>query len=581
MKKTIGIDLGTNSIGWAIRDHSQSGNQIINDGVITFDKGVATEKGNEMPKVQKRTESRGKRRNYQAEKYRKFELLKFLIDKKMCPLTKAELEKWQKHRKGLKREYPQSKAFIYWLRFDFDGDGKPDFFLFNKEKYESYYIFRACSILDEFKHIFERNPQILGRVLYQLVQLRGFKGRDDEEAKTMLTGSDKNGTKGRNDIEDYIVRFKTLGAALYHYQKENGGRIRQRYNLRKDYENELKEICTIHNISNDDYQKLWKTLIWQRPLRTQKGLIGNCIYEKNKKRIAVSHPLYEEYRTWIFINNLNIEPPFQEDKIQYLNQKIYPIFLKSTPDFELEVIDKQLKKDGAKRLSNHHDKTKVLSARLLKNFQDIFGENWKEVLQWDINGNRDSQPLKRVSNFYNFEDIWHVLYTFDGRENLKSFAIEKLNLDDEKANKFSKIPLQQGYATLSSSAIKKILPYLQRGYLYSHAIYMANLYKILGEKQVTNTFTEHFADEISLILNKEAEERLQCSIVNSLITQELSSEFRYQISDDRKLDDSEMRLVLDKAIETFGVATWNFMEEYKKQEILNFVSENYRLFLKN
>ena len=68
--------------------------------------------------------------------------------------------------------------------------------------------------------------------------------------------------------------------------------------------------------------------------------------------------------------------------------------------------------------------------------------------------------------------------TFDGQENLKKFALEKLNLDEEKATRFSKIKLQQGFATLSISAIKKILPYLQKGFLYSHAVYMANLYKM-------------------------------------------------------------------------------------------------------
>ena len=81
MKKRLGIDLGTNSIGWAIREvNTKLKNQIVNKGVLLFDKGVATDKGNEYPKVQKRTESRGVRRNYQAEKYRKYELLEFLIN---------------------------------------------------------------------------------------------------------------------------------------------------------------------------------------------------------------------------------------------------------------------------------------------------------------------------------------------------------------------------------------------------------------------------------------------------------------------------------------------------------------------
>lgn len=293
MKKTIGIDLGTNSIGWAIREENERlENQIIDKGVLLFDKGVASEKGNEFPKVQKRTESRGKRRSYQAEKYRKFKLLEFLIQNNMCPLTLEELDEWRKYKKGRKRKYPQSEKFINWLRFDFDGNSKPDFHLFDKNKHESYYVFRAFAINEKYKDVYADNPHILGRVFYQLVQRRGFKGRDEEEAKTMLEGSKKTGTAGRNDIKDYIAEHKTLGATLYYFQKDKGGRIRQRYNLRKDYEYELKEICRVHNISESEYQKLWKAIIWQRPLRTQKGLIGLCTFEKNKRRVAVSHPLY-------------------------------------------------------------------------------------------------------------------------------------------------------------------------------------------------------------------------------------------------------------------------------------------------
>ncbi|MGI9579810.1 type II CRISPR RNA-guided endonuclease Cas9 [Chryseobacterium sp. RRHN12] len=580
MSKIFGIDLGSNSCGWAIRNTDLEGNQIEDFGVITFEKGVASEKGNEFPKVQKRTESRGKRRNYQAEKYRKFGILQFLIERNMCPLSIEDFNNWKTYRKGKKREYPQSEEFLNWIRFDFDGDGLPDFHLFGKDKSESYYVFRALAGNPQYKNVFVNNPQILGRVFYQLVQRRGFKGRDEEEAKTMLTGSDKNGTKGRNDIEEYLDKYKTLGAALYHFQKDFGGRIRQRYNLRKDSEAELKWICDLHNISKDNYSKLWKAIIWQRPLRTQKGLIGNCIYEKGKKRVSVSHPLYEEYRAWVFINNLNIIPPLDEDRQEYIQAKIYPLFYKSKPDFELIDIDKQLKKDGAKRTSRHHEKTKVFSVKLLKQFQDVFGENWKDILKWDITGERSSQPVKKSSTEYTFEDVWHVLMTFDGQENLKNFALEKLNLDEEKASKFSKIKLQQGFATLSLSAIKKILPYLQKGFLYSHAVYMANLYKMLGENEISETLINHFSEEIYRILNQDLANRKNAAIVNSLISEMLNDGTRYYITDDRNLDNTERKLVLTSTIDNYGQESWDKLDEETKVNIIDYVSTKYLEFLK-
>jgi CRISPR-associated endonuclease Csn1 len=580
MNTILGVDLGSNSIGWAIRDILNKENQIIDCGVLTFDKGVATEKGNEFPKVQKRTESRGKRRNYQAEKYRKFKLLEFLIANNMCPLTIEELDIWRKYSKGQKREYPQSEKFLYWLRFDFNEDGKPDFHLFGKDKNESYYIFRALIINSEFKHIYQNNPQILGRVLYQLVQKRGFRGRDEEEAKTILHGSEKTGTAGRNNIEDYIEKHTTLGAALYYYQQEKGGRIRQRYNLRKDYENELKEICKIHSLNDDDYQKLWKAIIWQRPLRTQKGLVGICIYEKNKKRAPISHPLYEEYRTWIFINNLKIEPPYGIDKQAYLNETIYPLFYKTSNDFKFQNIQTKLIKDNATIFSKFGSETKVIAAKLLKSFQDILGDDWKERYGWNDIHNREKQPIKKDSDHYNFEDLWHVLNTFDSQEKLKQFAIDKLKLDEEKADKFSKIKLNQGYATLSLSAIKKILPFLQKGFLYSQSVYLANLYKVLGSEQITDDLINYFANEVQTIINRNKEQKNNNEIINSLIADELNEEYRYSIDFDRELDESELSLINNKIIGVYGEKTWNELHANKKEEILEYISTHFKEFLK-
>jgi len=40
MKKIFGIDLGTNSIGWAIRELNSSNTQIVHKGVLTFEKGI-------------------------------------------------------------------------------------------------------------------------------------------------------------------------------------------------------------------------------------------------------------------------------------------------------------------------------------------------------------------------------------------------------------------------------------------------------------------------------------------------------------------------------------------------------------
>lgn len=580
MTKILGIDAGTNSLGWSIRDTETNGNQIIDYGVVIFDKGVASEKGVEFPKVQKRTESRGKRNNYRAEKYRKWALLSFLIENNMCPLSHEELDEWRKYKKGKQRKYPQSILFLNWLRFDFDGDGKPDFHLIDKDTNDNLFAFRALAVDPNFHSVYKKNLYLLGRIFYQLVQRRGFKGRDEEEAKTMLQGSNKNGTKGRDDIAEFIEQYTSLGAALYYYQKETGERIRQRYNLRKDYETELKILCKLYDINDEDYQKLWKAIIWQRPLRTQKGLVGFCIYEKNKKRIQVSHPLYEEYRTWSFINNLKIVPPAGVEKQTYIQEKIYPLFFKSSNDFELKTILNQLKKDGGKIDSKFKEKTKVVSAKLLKSFHDIFGDNWKELLHWNNINERNGQPLKKQRVTFDYDEIWHVLKTFDSQENLKNFALNKLNLDDEKADKFSKIKLNQGYATMSLSAIKKILPFLRKGIPYHYAVFLANLYKVLEKETITDDMVDFFIKEFREVETNNEQIRLLNTVVNSLVIDELNSKYRYSIENERNLDDSEKKNIHSKLIEIFGEKTWTLLSDDRKTVSYDYVAKYYKEFLR-
>lgn len=85
--KTLGLDLGTNSIGWAIRDTETSdANQIVDYGVTVFRKGAGDGKQGEFSLAAERRKNRSKRRLYNAKRYRKWELLKVLIENNMCPL---------------------------------------------------------------------------------------------------------------------------------------------------------------------------------------------------------------------------------------------------------------------------------------------------------------------------------------------------------------------------------------------------------------------------------------------------------------------------------------------------------------
>lgn len=91
--RTLGLDIGTNSIGWGIVD--ERAQKIQNCGVYVFPEGVKKEKRNEISKAAERTKFRSERRLKFRRKLRKYETLKVLIQNGMCPLSLEELEKWR------------------------------------------------------------------------------------------------------------------------------------------------------------------------------------------------------------------------------------------------------------------------------------------------------------------------------------------------------------------------------------------------------------------------------------------------------------------------------------------------------
>lgn len=162
--KTLGIDLGTNSIGLALNDN----NSFDWYGVYTFKKGVGEGKSGEFSLAAERTKNRASRRLYNARRYRKWETLKILIDNDFCPLSKENLNKWIYYKKGEGRVFPVSdESFSKWIKLDFNNDGAPD--------YSSPYQLRRHLITERLDLTIKENRYKIGRALYHIAQRRGFK----------------------------------------------------------------------------------------------------------------------------------------------------------------------------------------------------------------------------------------------------------------------------------------------------------------------------------------------------------------------------------------------------------------------
>ena len=157
MEKILGVDLGTNSIGWAIVEDTDKGYILKDRGVDIFQEGVARDKNNEKPSVQDRTEARALRRHYFRRRLRKIELLRLLVKYGLCPyLTDEQLDLWR-----MKKQYPLDDGFLQWQRTDDNKDKNP---------YHDRYVALTQTLnLEKMEHRY-----MLGRAIYHLAQRRGF-----------------------------------------------------------------------------------------------------------------------------------------------------------------------------------------------------------------------------------------------------------------------------------------------------------------------------------------------------------------------------------------------------------------------
>ena len=186
MKKTLGIDLGTNSLGWAILDDITL--DILDKGVVVFPEGMNLTDDNAKTPAAQRRAARSARRIKFRRQIRKWHLLKELIKNGMCPLKQEELELWKKN--GI---YPvANKDFIEWLK--------------STDKTNPY---KDRANAAEFKV----EPYVLGRALYHICQRRGFKSsRKDvcKENDSKETGKAKTGEVA-TDISEITKAIEEAG----------------------------------------------------------------------------------------------------------------------------------------------------------------------------------------------------------------------------------------------------------------------------------------------------------------------------------------------------------------------------------
>ena len=622
-QKVLGLDLGTNSIGSAVRNLDLSDDlqwQLEFFSSDIFRSSVNKESnGREYSLAAQRSAHRRSRGLNEVRRRRLWATLNLLIKHGFCPMSSESLMRWCTYdkRKGLFREYPiDDKDFNAWILLDFNGDGRPD--------YSSPYQLRRELVTRQFDFEQPIERYKLGRALYHIAQHRGFKSSKGETLSQQETNSKPSSTDEIPDVagamkasEEKLSKglstymkehnLLTVGAAFAQLEDE-GVRVRNNNDyraIRSQFQHEIETIFKFQqglSVESELYERLISekknvgTIFYKRPLRSQRGNVGKCTLERSKPRCAIGHPLFEKFRAWTLINNIKVRmsvDTLDEQLPMKLRLDLYnECFLAFVrTEFKFEDIRKYLEKRLGIHFSyndktiNYKDSTSVAGCPITARFRKMLGEEWES---FRVEGQKERQAhsknnisFHRVS--YSIEDIWHFCYDAEEPEAVLAFAQETLRLERKKAEELVRIwsAMPQGYAMLSQKAIRNINKILMLGLKYSDAVILAKVPEPVdvSDEELLSIAKDYYLVEAQVNYDKRIN-----SIVNGLIAKYKSVSEEYRFADhnyEYLLDESDEKDIIRQIESSLGARRWSLMDADEQTDILQKVRDRYQDFFRS
>ena len=484
-KFILGLDVGTNSIGWVLlRD-----NKVFDKGVVIFPIGTnVDERGRETTKNMVRgTYRRTSRTNFRY-KLRRKDLKRFLTTLNMLPTFL--------HTFNVKEKYQASE--LYKLRADALNSPIPIeeigriFLLINKHRgfksnskilseakddegvvkadinglSEAMNDNGARTIGEYFHKMYEKSSKLFNDGKWHNIDEPFDERSFDNEGNFLLHNSRGIRREGRfTGREMYATEFDLIWDKQRKYYPHLTG-------SRKEYD----EICKLSvedkraklKIFKETYY--WKiknqTIFFQRPLKSQKKFIGKCQFEKNKRTAPASSLLFQEFRIWKQLADIRytdkandiysqpLPPQWKQQIFEYLQMNL-----------SLNLREGNKKKDGTRNT----DVLDIIGLPNKKNFQFNYDVNEDEKI---FHGNKTlyaiytacgEEKFKQLKAENKLEKLWHILYMAKDDEWLQDTLTYKWGFDDGTAKKLVEMGLEEGFANYSSKVLEKLLPYLKDG----------------------------------------------------------------------------------------------------------------------
>ncbi len=447
-KLVLGLDIGAASVGWALVEE-RSGQLVTlrGMGVRAFPAGVeggdasAITAGRDVSSAVKRREVRSRRRLLARRRHRLTKLALILQEAKLLPPG----------------EVGSGDALVkYFAALDRD--------LFPEEARKEnphllLYGLRARALDDEL------TAHQFGRALYHLAHRRGFLSNrrvKPKPAGAKESDEEKEEGKVKGAISDLRQRMhdsgaRTLGEYLAKQDPEEK-RVRNQYLGRKMIAEEFEQIwiaqVRYHSsiLTEELKEEVRRAIFFQRPLKTQHHLIGDCDLEKGRKRAPLALLAAQRFRLLQKANDLRVTLPDGQERDMTDSRGILTAALEEQGDLSFAAIRKLL---GLPKGTTFNFETEgekgLIGNRTGRKLAEVFGEE-----RWG------SFTLEQR------DKIVHDLLSVHNHNALKGRA-DAWGLQGEAKERFAAVALEHGYCQLSRQALAKVLPLMEEGVQYATA----------------------------------------------------------------------------------------------------------------
>lgn len=469
----LGLDVGANSIGWAIvrLDRTDQPREIVRVGTRIFEAGLADlevdAKG--KPRNAERRAARMRRRQLERRGRRLALLYRALQRAGLLPATQSP---------------PRSTESTAMRRLDARAEARSrhealtalDAAIARRHAGEEGgrwaghqalpYWLRARAL----DHRLE--PDEVGRALYHLAQRRGFL------SNRKATSKDKDEGKVKLGISELAGRISASGArTLGEYMSRldpHQERIRKRWTARQMYLDEFDRIWGAQRayhpslMTDAARERIHHLIFFQRKLRPQSELIGSCALEPGRKRAPWGLIDAQRLRLLQKVNDLEILSGIERPRgltadernklLGHLEARGDLSFAQARKLLGLTKSRFNLEGGGEKRLVGNRT-----SARL----RELFGDRW------------DAMPTSQQAM------VVEDLLSMEKADALERRGMKAYGLSADQAKRFAALELENGYCAYSRTALRRLLPRLEAGVPLQTAI--KEIYGAVSKSQPVHT----------------------------------------------------------------------------------------------